>query len=134
MNLKVATKGRGRVAIGVGLAVIGIATYLVQVATHRLFVPWYMPAMATLGVILIAASLWQARTRWRVAALLFVLLLTAGEWTFLLATRLPQYAGPVTLGKPMPVFSTLRADGGAFTPDDLKGDQNTAIFFFRGRW
>lgn len=74
MTQKVATAGRGLVVIGVVLAVIGIATYLVQVAAHRLFVPWYMPATAILGVVLIAASLWQTPTRSRIAALLFVLL------------------------------------------------------------
>ena len=134
MTQKVATAGRGLVVIGVVLAVIGIATYLVQVAAHRLFVPWYMPATAILGVVLIAASLWQTPTRSRIAALLFVLLLTAGEWAFLLVTRLPHYTGPVVVGMPMPAFSTLRADGATFTQDDVNSDQNTVLVFFRGRW
>jgi hypothetical protein len=106
----------------------------VQLATQRLMMPWYVPLLATLGALLVAASLWQTRTVWRLLALLLVVLLAGAEWAFLLATRLPPYTGPVALGQPFPVFATVRADGTPFAQSDLQGSQNSVLVAFRGRW
>lgn len=126
--------GRRLVVMGAVLAFAGLAAYIAQVAAQRLMMPWYLPITATLGAALIVAALWQARNVWRLLLLVVVLLLAGAEWTFLLATRLPPYTGPVAIGQPFPPFATTRADGTAFTDRDLRGDQTTVLVFFRGRW
>jgi hypothetical protein len=126
--------GRLYLLLGLGVVVLGILGYVAQLAAQRLFVPWYVPGLATLGVVLVLVSLWQARTVWRVLALLLVLLLAGAEWAFLLSARLPAYTGPVAVGQPFPEFTTTRADGTTLTPRDLIGGQNNVLVFFRGRW
>jgi peroxiredoxin len=51
----------------------------------------------------------------------------------LVVFALPPYTGPVKAGQPFPEFATTLADGSSFTQNDLKGEQNTALFFFNGR-
>ena len=128
------SSGRRLVVMGAVLAFAGLAAYVAQVATQRLVMPWYLPITATLGAALIGAAIWQTRNVWRLLLLVVVLLLAGAEWTFLLATRLPSYTGPVAIGQPFPPFKTTRADGTAFTDRDLRGDQTTVLVFFRGRW
>jgi hypothetical protein len=53
---------------------------------------------------------------------------------FMLALRLPEYTGPIVVGKPLPEFTTSRADGSPFTSRDLGGDTNDVLVFFRGHW
>jgi hypothetical protein len=103
-------------------------------SAQNLALPWYLPGLATLGVLLVAASLWERRTVWRVSALAFMLLLAGAEWAMLHKLRLPAYTGPVAVGRQFPAFTTVRADGSAFTQRDLEGDQNSVLVFFRGRW
>jgi hypothetical protein len=126
--------GRLFLALGLGVAILGVIGYIVQIKAQNLTAPWYVPIAATLGLVLLIVSLWQKRTVWRVLALLLVTLLAGAEWTFLLMMRLPAYTGPVTAGRPFPAFTTVRADGTAFTQHDLKGDQTNVLVFFRGRW
>jgi hypothetical protein len=96
--------------------------------------PWYMPTLASLGVVLVIVSLLERRTVWRVFALLAVVVLAGAEWAFLYAVRLPAYTGPIAVGQPFPAFATKRADGTTFTQRDLAGDRNHVLVFFRGRW
>jgi hypothetical protein len=103
-------RGRLFLLIGLGLAVLGVAAFIVQIALGRLMVPWYMPALASLGVCLVIISLVERRTIWRVVALTAVMLLAGAEWAILYAMRLPPYTGPITVGRPFPVFETTRAD------------------------
>ncbi|HET6883090.1 MAG TPA: hypothetical protein VFI31_23175 [Pirellulales bacterium] len=126
--------GRRLAIAGVVVAVLGLAAYVVQIAAHRLIMPWYLPITATIGTLLIVVSLWQKRNVWRVLALMAVLLLTGAEWAFVLATRLPPYSGPVAVGQPFPSFTTLRVDGTKFTNADFLGDKTNVLVFFRGRW
>jgi hypothetical protein len=126
--------GRLLAALALPIAALGLIAYIVQVSLHRLTTPWYMPVAATVGLILLIVSLWQARTVLRVLALLLLLPLAGAEWMFLIGTRLPAYTGPVTAGQPFPAFATMRADGTPFTQHDLEGDQNNVLVFFRGRW
>jgi hypothetical protein len=120
--------------LGLGLAVLGIAAYVLQLRLQRLSVPWYMPAAALLGAALIAASLWEKRTVWRILALVVVLLLGGFEVMALNSLRLPRYTGPVAVGKPFPAFEAKLADGSSFTQSSLAGDRDTVMVFFRGRW
>jgi FtsH-binding integral membrane protein len=120
--------------LGLALAVLGLVAYAVQISLQRLMAPWYAPALASLGVVLVVISLVERRTVWRVTALVAVVLLAAAECSFLYAVRLPPYTGPIAVGRPFPTFETTRADGTPFTERDLAGDQNTALVVFRGRW
>jgi hypothetical protein len=127
---------RGRLFLlsGLGLAVLGIAAYVVQVSSQRLTVPWYMPALAALGAALVVISLLDKRNVWRLAALLALVLLTAAEMAFLHAVRLPPYTGSIVVGQQFPPFQAKRADGAEFTQRDLTGDSKNVIVVFRGRW
>jgi hypothetical protein len=126
--------GRLYLALGLLLSAAGLAAYFAQLSAHRLAAPWYLPVSATLGVIFVATSLWQARTILRILCLLLALLFAGAEWAFLLTTRQPAYSGPVTVGRPFPAFATSKADGTPFTKTDLEGQQNNVLVFFRGRW
>ncbi len=125
--------GRLFMSLGLALAVLGVVAYAVQISLQRLTVPWYMPALATLGVVLVVVSLIERRTIWRILALGALLLVAGAEWAFLYALRLPPYTGLIAVGRPFPAFETKRADGTAFTERDLAGSQNTVLVFFRGR-
>ena len=127
-------RGRLLLLLGLALAPLGIAAYVVQLWLQRLAVPWYMPALALLGVVLVAASLRQRRTAWRVIALVALVALGGFEVMALNAMRLPPYTGPVAVGKPFPAFEARLADGTPFTQADLAGASHTAMVFFRGRW
>lgn len=128
------SSGRLLLVLGLSLAILGVIAYVIQIAMQRLTAPWYVPIAATLGLLFVIVSLWKRRTIWRILALLLVGLLAGAEWTFLLATRLPAYTGPVVVGKPFPAFKSQRADGTPFTERDLEGEQNSVLVFFRGRW
>jgi hypothetical protein len=119
---------------GVLAAIAGIVVYMAQMNAGMLSTPWYAPALATLGVVLILVSLVRRFSVWRLAALLLVGAIMAFEWWLLLGSALPAYAGPVKTGQPFPAFTAARADGEPFTQDNLKGDQDTILVFFRGHW
>jgi hypothetical protein len=135
MNIRV-IRGRGRLLLllGLSLAVLGVGAFAVQMSLKRLMAPWYMPALALLGVILVVISLVERRTVWRALALFAVVLLAGAELAFMYAVRLPAYTGPIAVGRPFPAFETLRADGTSFSQRDLAGDRNNVLVFFRGRW
>ena len=128
------SRGRLFLLLGLGLAVLGVVAYVVQFSLGRLTVPWYMPALASLGVVLVIASLRETRTVWRVLALVAVVLLGGFELMALNAMRLPPYRGPIAVGRPFPAFEAKRADGTPFTQDDLAGDRHAVLVVFRGRW
>ncbi len=130
------TRPRSRLLmlLGLGLAALGIAAYVLQLWLQRLSVPWYMPAAALLGAALVAASLRERRTVWRILALVVVLLIGGFEVVALNSMRLPRYTGPVAVGKPFPAFEARLADGSPFTQASLTGDRDTVMVFFRGRW
>jgi hypothetical protein len=111
-----------------------LIAYTVQMSLQRLIVPWYLPIMASLGVVLVVLSIWKRRTVVRVLALVFVVLLAGASWAFLFAVRLPRYTGPVAVGRPFPAFESSRADGTPFNQRDLAGDQANLLVVFRGRW
>lgn len=126
--------GRPLLALGLALPILGVIGYAVQLWMQRLTTPWYVPIAATAGVVLLAASLWQGRSVWRVLAFLLVALFCGAAWMFLMVTRLPAYTGPVAVGKEFPAFATVRADGTPFTNRDLESGPDSVLVFFRGRW
>src|SRR5262249_17401593 len=128
------SRGRLLMLAGLGLAVLGVAAYAIQLALPRLMPPGYMPAARLLGLALVAASPGERRAAWRRLALVVVVLLAGFELMALNAMWLPPYAGPIAVGRPFPAFEARRADGTPFTQNDLIGDQHHALVFFRGRW
>ncbi len=127
-------RGRVLLLVGAGLPVLGIIAYAVQISLGRLPVPWYVPVLASLGLILVGTSLWKRLTLWRVLAVIAVALVAAGEWGLLFAFRLPRYTGPIVAEAAFPGFETSRTDGTKFSRSDLVGSRNNVLVFFRGRW
>src|SRR5262249_3821731 len=106
-----------------------------QFGLKQLVVPWYMPILGTVGVLLMAASLRQRTTLWRTVGVGLFALLGVVEWYFLLSfTRVPAYRGPAEVGRLIPPFATTTANGRTFTDQDLQDGTPTALVFFRGRW
>lgn len=128
--------GRLALAAGVLCVLLGPALYAVQLtAAGRTDTPWYIPALATVGVLLALISLRRRPRLARWIGFLFVAALCGLQWWFVFSyTRLPAYTGPVAAGEPFPEFTAKRADGSPFTRADLAGDQATALVFFRGHW
>ena len=127
--------GRSLLLLGVFLALAGpVLMILLIFAAKILITNWYGPLLGTLGLALIILALMRSRSIWRWTAVVIFTLLVGFQWWALFAMRLPAYTGPVKDGDPFPAFATTLADGSAFTQDDLKGDQNTVMVFFRGHW
>jgi len=127
--------GRLYLFLGALLAAAGLVIYAVQFRAKVLTTPWYVPILATTGVALAVLALVRSRSVWRWAAAGLLTLFAAAEWVFLLVLfGTPAYTGPAQAGQPFPEFTTTRADGSLFTPDDLIGGKNTVLVFFRGRW
>ena len=127
------SSGRLYLGLGILLALLGPLLYAVQIRAKVFTVPWYVPILGTVGVLLLLAALVQRRTGWRIAGLLLIGLLAGFEWFVIISLKLPAYTGPVAVGATFPAFTTTRADGSVFDQDNLK-EQDTVLVFFRGRW
>jgi hypothetical protein len=129
-------QGRGLLWAGSGLCVLGIALVAVQFGVVKtLFVPWYSPALATLGALLLVWSLAQRRTIARMIVLVLVAALAGFQWFFYGSmTKLPDYAGPAKEGARLPAFRTTLADGRTLSEQDLEDGTFRVLTFFRGRW
>ena len=127
---------RGRMLLlgGLGLAVLGIGIFAIQIFRQSLALPWYVPMFALVGVVLVTISMVQRRTAARIIALVGLTLLTGLEFAAWQVLRLPAYTGPIAVGRPFPAFASTLADGRPFTQADLAGKNHTALVFFRGRW
>jgi hypothetical protein len=127
--------GRGLLWLGMLVALSGVVVYFVLFNNNILIAPWYVPGLATVGVVLLLLALVRARTIWRWAAFVLFIGFAALLWVMVLVVlATPAYTGPVKTGQPFPDFATARADGTTFTQADLKGDQNTVMVFYRGWW
>ena len=121
--------------LGVLLFVAGPIVYFVQFDMKQFVTPWYVPIMASVGVLCMLASVLSRFGLVRGAVLVLFLLACGGEWFMLLvAMKTPVYAGPAQIGKAVPTFATTLADGKPFATADLKNDKSTILLFFRGRW
>ena len=127
--------GRLYLFLGLLVAASGIAIYTIQIRAKVLAAPWYVPILATAGLLLVMLALAQSRTIWRWLAAGAVTLLAAGEWLMMLVLMAaPAYTGSVEVGRAFPNFDTTLAGGGNFSQADLQGDKDTVLLFFRGRW
>jgi hypothetical protein len=127
--------GRAYLALALLLAVAGPVLYAVQWQARALSTPWYVPILATLGVVLAVVALLRSRSVWRWVATVLLALFAAWVWVVLLVLLgTPAYTGHVKAGEPFPDFTSTLADGSPFDQKSLTGDQNTVLVFFRGRW
>jgi hypothetical protein len=121
--------------LGFVLFLVGPIVFAVQLSLHQLKMPWHLPILSTIGVVLMAASAWQRRGMLRIAGLVLFVLLCGFEWYMVLVKfRTPEYHGPATAGQTIPAFTTSLADGKALTNTDLQNGKRTVLLFFRGRW
>ena len=128
-------RGRAYFWAGLGLCLLGLALVMAQYHLKLLIVPWYAPALTTLGALLLLGSVARRQSVIRVLALGLVAALAAFEWYFLVSlTRLPAYEGPARAGQKIPAFRTTLADGRPFTEQDLQDGTPSVLVFFRGRW
>ncbi|MDZ4782183.1 MAG: hypothetical protein SGJ19_18200 [Planctomycetia bacterium] len=130
------SNGRSWLWLGLLLCVLPIAAYVIQFnVLQRMFVPWYIPILATVGAACVVVSVIRRRTWPRWTALALVALLGGFEWLMLgAAVRLPEYAGPAHAGAKLPTFSTATAAGEVFANRDLEQGVATVLVFYRGRW
>ncbi len=121
--------------IGILLFVIGPALYILQFRMRQLVVPWYVPVLASFGVLCLMASVMGRRGIVRIVGLVLLTVLCGLEWFFLLVlAKSPAYEGPAQVGRPLPTFATTLADGKPLTTKELATGGPTALVFFRGRW
>lgn len=117
------------------LFLLGPAIYALQIWLGKLGMPWHVPILASMGVLLMACSVLQRGGIIRGLGLALFIVLCGLEWMFVLVlSRTPAYAGPVERGQKLPAFATTLADGRAFTDDDLTKGDFTMMVFYRGRW
>jgi hypothetical protein len=127
--------GRLCLWLGVGLVLLGPILYVVQLRMRFLSVPWYVPVLATAGVALVFVAGLREWSLWRIVAMVLCGFLAGAEWFFLVSlSKVPAYTGPVATGLAFPTFTTTLANGPTFNQDSLRGEQNSALVFFRGRW
>ncbi len=121
--------------LGAILFVQGLVIYGVQFALKILTMPWYLPILATVGILCMAISVWQRPALGRGIGLGLFALLGAFIWFMaLVGTRTPPYTGPALPGTAVPAFAALKADGTPFTHRDLADGKRRVLLFFRGRW
>jgi hypothetical protein len=129
------SRGGGYLWAGVAACLLGIALAAVQFSLKQLFTPWYAPALATIGAVLLLVAVARRRTIIRVLALVVILAVAGLQWLVLGSLmKLPAYEGPARAGQPFPAFQTAFADGRTFTDADLRDGSRRCMVFFRGRW
>lgn len=127
------TGGR-MVALGAMLVVLGLGIYGVQFFLGHFTVPWYAPALATLGTLVGALALARRATLVRALVVALCGAMAAIQWWYITSfSVLPVYTA-AGVGQPFPAFVAARADGAPFTEADLAGERGTLLVLFRGRW
>ncbi len=121
--------------IGVACFVLGPVIYAAQMRAGSLVVPWYWPALATLGALCMAASAWRRPGVWRIAGLAVFSLFCGLQWFYFgVVTKSPIYTGPARVGTRLPAFAATDAEGRPFTDETLADGNRSVVIFFRGRW
>jgi len=129
------SRGRGLLWAGIAVGLLGIPLYVVQYSLGMLTVPWYQPALATLGAFLLLGAVARRRSITRLIALVLVAAFAGLDWYFVASlSKLPSYEGPARVGQKMPAFRTVKADGTPFTEKDLQDGKFSVLVFNRGRW
>jgi hypothetical protein len=128
--------GRGYFWLAILVCVLGVALVFVQFGgLKRPGTPWYLPSLATLGVVLMVISIARRRSIPRIIGLVLIAGLAGFEWYFFgWLLKLDDYQGPAQAGSPMPSFSATFADGRSFTDANTRDGSRRVMSFFRGRW
>jgi hypothetical protein len=127
--------GRAWFWAGIGVCLLGVALFFVQFSLKLMFVPWYVPALASVGALLLLVAVARRRSIVRIATLLLLAAFAGLQWHFLVVLmKLPSYDGPAQPDKPFPAFQSTLANGKPFTEEDLQDKSRRAMVFFRGRW
>ena len=114
---------------------LGIIIYVVQMATKHLVVPWHVPILGTIGVLLMLMSVIERRGILRIIGLLIFIALAGLEWwTLLIGSKVAPYTGPAHQGEKLPAFAATFADGRPFNQETLQEGTPTVLVFFRGHW
>jgi hypothetical protein len=113
---------------------LGMIIYVVQMATKHFVVPWHVPILGTIGVLLMLLSVVQRPGILRIIGLLIFMALAGMEWFFIVGTKLEPYAGPAKAGEKLPAFTASFADGSPFATQNLEDGKATLLVFFRGHW
>jgi len=125
--------GRALFLAGLAACVLGPVVVILQISLKHLATPWYSPALATAGVLLLAVALTRRPTVVRAVTLFGAVAFAGLQWFFIGSLlRLPDYAGPQP-GGTLPPFRATSA-GGPFTEADLRDGSHRVMVFFRGRW
>lgn len=129
------SRGRGLLWAGIAVGLLGIPLYVVQLQLGTLTVPWYQPALATLGALLLLGAVARRRSITRLIALVLIAAFAGLDWYFVVSmSKLPGYEGPARVGQKMPAFRTAKADGSPFTEKGLQDSRFNVLVFNRGRW
>ncbi len=130
------SRGRGLFWLGLLLCLLGPALVAAQFALlKRLDVPWYCPALASLGALMLLLSTAKRPTIPRVLFLVFTTAFAGFQWYALTTMmKLPEYQGPIAAGKAIPAFASTFADGKPFSEADLRDGSRRMMVFFRGKW
>ena len=121
--------------MGLALFLAGPILNAIEVTNGRLTMPWYLPILASLGVLFMIASVWQRGGLLRISGLVIFAVLCGLIWFFVLVmSKVPNYTGPAQPGKKIPAFTTKLADGRTFSSDELEEGDRSVLLFFRGRW
>ena len=129
------SQGRAYFWAGLGACLLGVALVIAQFTLLKyLDMPWYSPALASLGALLLLVAVASRPTILRVIVLLLVAAFAGMQWYLMVwKMKLPAYEGP-RAGQQMPSFTAALADGTPITDADFRDGSRHVMTFFRGRW
>jgi hypothetical protein len=130
------SRGRGLFWLGLLACLLGPALAAAQFALlQRLDIPWYSPALASIGALMLLLSAAKRPTIPRVLFLVFTAAFAGFQWYAVTTLmKLPEYQGPIAAGKSIPPFTSTFADGKPFSEADLRDGSRRMMVFFRGKW
>ena len=129
------SSGRGLLWAGIALAGAAIGLIFLQLWMRIAAIPWYLPILTTIGVLLVLWSLSRRFGILRIVVLVLLVALAGFEWfSITIGGKLPGYTGSAQAGKTLPPFETTLADGSPLTDADLRDGKRRVMTFFRGRW
>jgi len=130
-----ARPGRRELVLAFLTVAVAIAAWIFQLLVlKRLTIPWYVPVLGGIGILLALASFWKSPGVVRGVLALVVAAIGGLAGALVIGgSLLPKYDGPIAAGLPFTAFEAELAGGGRFTEADLRG-QPTILTFFRGRW
>lgn len=128
-------EGRGLFWLGLALCLVGVPLMFAQMfALKWFFTPWYSPALATVGALVLLGAALRKPGVARVGVFILMAAFAGLQWFFHgVMMRLPEYAGPKA-GESLVAFQAATAEGKPFTDTDLRDGSRRAMVFFRGRW